>query len=1195
MTKAYRTLFLFILLCIAGFSNTFGQKALLWEITGNGLKKPSYLYGTMHVSNKVAFHLSDTFFIAIKSCDAVALESSPETWLDELIELNMLRKSAGSYGGKLYNNGFQYYSPRNKSLAHLLSKDHGMINQMLYRFRGGNSDFEENTYLDLFIFQTAKKLKKQIVSLEDANEAMKLVVEGSIPDDDNEKKRRQDYQLVREAQRGLEQAYRNQDIGLIDSLNKILIDEPKMFNNLIVKRNETFVENIDSVLKTKSMFSAVGAAHLPGEEGVIEMLREKGYTLRPIKQPMIIMGAKSKSKIESIKHSIDYSGFTTEDSLVSFDVPAKCVTAPVYDEIKEYICTEFANGAYFSLTRSQTYGTLLGESQQHILKRIDSLLFENIPGKILKIKPIKQDHVTGYQILNRTKRGEYQRYNIYVTPLELMIFKVGAPGNFAKTAQAERFFSSIKLHNLGSQKWSMLKMPQAGYEISMPEYRNINEKSHMSGKLSAGHRINAFDFKDSSFYTLNKTSFHDFKYIEEDTFELKIIAKRYAEQFKYELESSEFVEHQGYPAYKSVYKKDSTQYLFIKVIIQGPHYYLLSAQRNINTEPAAFFGSFKLVDYEYQMGFETTTDTLLKYSATNIDAHKSSFIDYMLGLYKKQSFLRSQKRQEDYASNVEFEDFYVESSSELISMRYKKYHKYYQFKDSTELWDLLTKYYERKGLYVKEKDQQNNQLDLFLTDTNSIRAIKVKYLLHNDVLYSLKMVTDTLTKPTLFAQNIFDSFTPIDTVNGNSIFDDKIQLFIDDFTSSDSLQNARAANSTRQLSFDLSNEKQCLTILNNINNIKDLELKNKVDLIRDISYVDFTSDSLTKLLSDIYIGAEDTASVQIAVLNALTSQENGKTYKNINKLIKQEIPLGIEDYSLNRFFYQLKDSLELTNQLFPEMLDLASFPEFKDHVYDLLAYLIDSSAIDKSVYLPYKHKIVYDAKIELKRRIARNIKYSDRSSYYRTQKNDKDNLTSLSTILMTFYDDPSVQKFYTKTLKSHDNQLKMQSALLLQKNKKPLNDTIWGYLSKNLETRIELHRGLEELEQLHLFDSTYLTQKHFCFAHLYSDTDTLVDSVQFVEKREVVYKGEKGFVYFYKIKEEDESYWKLNYCGIQPIDSNAVSNEFDLSYTSYSFKLRGKANELEDAIEEILESIEYKDRKRVSSTPYDFYGYNFDF
>lgn len=41
--------------------------ALLWEITGNGMAKPSYLFGTMHVSSKLVFHLSDSFYQDIRN------------------------------------------------------------------------------------------------------------------------------------------------------------------------------------------------------------------------------------------------------------------------------------------------------------------------------------------------------------------------------------------------------------------------------------------------------------------------------------------------------------------------------------------------------------------------------------------------------------------------------------------------------------------------------------------------------------------------------------------------------------------------------------------------------------------------------------------------------------------------------------------------------------------------------------------------------------------------------------------------------------------------------------------------------------------------------------------------------------------------------------------------------------------------
>src|SRR5215831_16367016 len=73
-------------------------QSLLWEITGNGLTRPSYLFGTMHVSDKLVFHLGDSFYNAIKSADVVALETNPETWQDDYSQSVFFR------GGRRNNN-----------------------------------------------------------------------------------------------------------------------------------------------------------------------------------------------------------------------------------------------------------------------------------------------------------------------------------------------------------------------------------------------------------------------------------------------------------------------------------------------------------------------------------------------------------------------------------------------------------------------------------------------------------------------------------------------------------------------------------------------------------------------------------------------------------------------------------------------------------------------------------------------------------------------------------------------------------------------------------------------------------------------------------------------------------------------------------------------------------------------------------
>ncbi|MFN5773847.1 MAG: hypothetical protein ACK447_12255, partial [Flavobacterium sp.] len=44
------------------YAQTPVEKSLLWEISGNGLVKKSYLYGTFHVNEKISYHLPDDFY-----------------------------------------------------------------------------------------------------------------------------------------------------------------------------------------------------------------------------------------------------------------------------------------------------------------------------------------------------------------------------------------------------------------------------------------------------------------------------------------------------------------------------------------------------------------------------------------------------------------------------------------------------------------------------------------------------------------------------------------------------------------------------------------------------------------------------------------------------------------------------------------------------------------------------------------------------------------------------------------------------------------------------------------------------------------------------------------------------------------------------------------------------------------------------
>src|SRR6516225_4914294 len=243
---------------------------LLWEITGNGLKKPSYLFGTMHVSSKMVFHLSDSFYFGIRNADVVALELDPQLWQDQLyryqnMQTNLRFYTQGSPNNYLNEKSFQLENYEDR-LKTALSEEPTIINGLLYRTFQPRADFEEDTYLDLYIYQTGKKLGKQATGVENYFETERLILEAT-QDMMKDRKRRNldmDGESIYEIERKTQEAYRKGDLDMLDSLERIMQPSKAYLEKFLYRRNEIQANSIDSIIKKHSLFVGVGAAHLPG-------------------------------------------------------------------------------------------------------------------------------------------------------------------------------------------------------------------------------------------------------------------------------------------------------------------------------------------------------------------------------------------------------------------------------------------------------------------------------------------------------------------------------------------------------------------------------------------------------------------------------------------------------------------------------------------------------------------------------------------------------------------------------------------------------------------------------------------------------------------------------------------------------------------------------------------------------------------
>ncbi|MFH0865412.1 MAG: TraB/GumN family protein [Bacteroidota bacterium] len=655
-----------VLLCL----NVYGQdppakkyQSLLWEITGNGLETPSYLYGTMHVSDKVAFHLNDTFFAAISHCDMVALEIDAEQWFgknqDIINARNSIEYTSTNYTSNFYKNSFTLEVPTSDDMKDMIQTYPYIIKHILYRTYDDEKNFEEDTYIDMFIYQTGKKMNKKTGGLEDfikseemVNKAYEYYYSENYSDKDYEKKKIR----LKELKKGynsiydlFDDAYRTGNLDLIDTVEKLMYPR-KYLEYMVLKRNAVMANSMDSIMKYSSLFAGVGCAHLPGDSGVIDLLRKKGYTLRPVNYLSTNgIDPKIRSQLEKTRVYRDFTNQFPSDSSFSVMLPGP-LSEYGSDNfgIKKYIYNDPANGSYYYIIRSNHFAKLYSQSDTYILQRIDSILYESVPGKILK-KEISYSNngYPGYNIENETETGDRQQYRIYITPDEIILFKMSGTGDYIIYGnEAETFFNSITFYRTEGNNFSEFPSKTGGYRINFP----VNKCYYISNDPGSERRelLTSASVDNNEYYFLMCSRLFDFSYIEEDTFELNMLAETFAESIGYGIQKRYFLKVNSHPALNTILIKDGKE-AEIRIVISGPFYYLAGCIGDDQEKRQNYLNSFELQEICYNKPFRNYSDTVLQFS-TKMPFEENELMKLVKSenSYYEYSYVKNYKKLIDY-------------------------------------------------------------------------------------------------------------------------------------------------------------------------------------------------------------------------------------------------------------------------------------------------------------------------------------------------------------------------------------------------------------------------------------------------------------------------------------------------------------------------------------------------------------------
>lgn len=291
MFKLKKTLSLsFILTLYINLSaqNT-NNNSLCWKVTGPGLSQPSYVFGTIHLIAKKDFFLSKATEAAFKTCKTLALE----------VDLNIDKETKKEVGKSAI-------LPAGKSIADYCTADElktinsfmsdtvkisGLKIKLYSRLKPiylqsillkeqlkGDKSYEET------FAKMAKKNNMNQVGLEALDLQMKIL--DTIPVETQIKDMVSSIKEGKASIRNFNEmilVYKTQNIH---KLHELTLSEDSGINNFedvfLNNRNESWIPVIENLMKKQPTFIAVGAAHLGGEKGVLNLLRLKGYSVDPV-------------------------------------------------------------------------------------------------------------------------------------------------------------------------------------------------------------------------------------------------------------------------------------------------------------------------------------------------------------------------------------------------------------------------------------------------------------------------------------------------------------------------------------------------------------------------------------------------------------------------------------------------------------------------------------------------------------------------------------------------------------------------------------------------------------------------------------------------------------------------------------------------------------------------------------------------
>lgn len=267
------------------------EKSLVWQISGNGLKKASYVYGTIHLIPKNEFEFPSAAREALDNVKRVTFEIDMKEMTNLRTQMSLMTK-AFMPGGKTLKD---LLSPEDYAFVKEKMNEKGLPGGMFERMKpmflstlfstddeGGLTANSRMTSVEMELYRMSRNRKLESDGLETA--AYQMAIFDSIPYESQAKMLVESLRSAEGGESGEDELskmlrmYREQDINGMQAMIGDADTGMGGYEDILLKnRNHNWIPVMGRMMKEQPTLFAVGAGHLGGESGVVALLRKEGY------------------------------------------------------------------------------------------------------------------------------------------------------------------------------------------------------------------------------------------------------------------------------------------------------------------------------------------------------------------------------------------------------------------------------------------------------------------------------------------------------------------------------------------------------------------------------------------------------------------------------------------------------------------------------------------------------------------------------------------------------------------------------------------------------------------------------------------------------------------------------------------------------------------------------------------------------